>query len=402
MNITHIYGSANRMHGATKWLLLFSSLLAKQNNNSTIVCLNFNIPLPHWFKGEIRPLWKNNFLSHEFSGIKKLLFITIQFIAMPLLVFKIPQQTEVIIYHGDHSIFTSFLSKIFHRHATHIYYCYQSPRELYDLATTTKQTYGIWYFLLWPLLSFYKKIDRFLVRRMSTILVWSKEHRELIRPIYGDLNYHSIPAAVDFSVYNKDSSIINRVNLIKNNINLDDKKVLLMNASLTAKKRIPMFLDLIKKLTMHGYNVQAMIIGEGPDEHKLKSLSSSLNIESHVTFLKYVSQKDIPVYYHLCDLLIYLEPRGLWTMSIIEAGASRKPVITAPGGSMPTLVNHEHTGYVLSDINETDDLFKKTATLLDNDILREQMGENNYTHCLQFSVEEAANNFLKAMPSKSL
>lgn len=397
MHITHIYGSVFRMHGATKWLLLFASQLAQRGHNSVIVCLNYSIPLPHWFQGTIRPLWSRQFSSLEFSGIKKLVFIAMQFITMPLLAFKIPRETDIIIYHGDYSLFTSLLAKILFRRAKHIYYCYQSPRELYDLAEVTRQTYGIWYVLLGPILALYKAFDRLLVRPMAAVLVWSKEHQLMISPIYGELDYYSVPAAVDFSVFIRDAETDGKVAALREKMGLQDKFVLLMNASLTAKKRIPMLLALLKKLSDEGYAVHGVVIGEGPEEDNLRALASDLDVTEHITFLGFVTQEEMPLYYHLCDILLYLELRGLWTMSLIEAGATGKPVITAPGGSMPTLVDHGQTGYILAGIGDADDLFEKTRNLLRDRELREKMGQNNYQHCLQFSIEQSVDGFLKGV-----
>ena len=84
-------------------------------------------------------------------------------------------------------------------------------------------------------------------------------------------------------------------------------------------------------------------------------------------------------------------------MSVIEAGAAEKPVIVAPGGSMPTLVNHSETGYVLADAEDSDGLFMRTVTLLRDRALREQMGQRNFQHCLQFSVEQSVDAFLEVV-----
>ena len=42
-------------------------------------------------------------------------------------------------------------------------------------------------------------------------------------------------------------------------------------------------------------------------------------------------------------ILYYLEMNGAWTMSVIEAGATRTPAIVAPGGSMPTILQDGDT-----------------------------------------------------------
>lgn len=393
MNVTNIYSGLYRMHGATKWVLLFNTKLAGQNVNSTLSCLYCNIPLPDWFKGDIRTLVSRKLINLDLLGYKKLLLLAFQFLSMPLILFTISRNTDVIIFHGEQTLSASIFTRIFFRKAKHIYYCYSSPRELYDLQDHSRKTFGIWFTILKPLLLLYRTLDRALVRRFPMVLVWSKEHQSYVQNIYGDLNYIIVPAAVDFGTLILNEKTREHVTKLKNKYHTGNKTVFLMNASLTAKKRIEIFLQLIKDLGDRSFDTHTFIIGEGPELEKLLSLSRHLGIQDTVTFLGYVSQGELPLYYHICDILFYLEQRGVWSMSVIEAAAAFKPVITAHGGSMDTLVVDNLTGYILDTENEYDYLLTKTTYLLDNPEKRISMGEANYEHCKQFSTEYVFNVF---------
>ena len=154
-------------------------------------------------------------------------------------------------------------------------------------------------------------------------MTWSDYTRDYTESIYGALDFRIVPAGVDMSVFDLDQVGRNRIDFLRNKLDLHNKYVLLTNSSLTNKKNIPTLLRLIKMLRDEDYPVHCLIIGEGPEEKALKNLAEQLRIDPNVTFLGFVSQEDLPLYYFICDILYYLELRGLWTMSTIEAGAAK-------------------------------------------------------------------------------
>ncbi len=381
------------MHGATKWLFLFNTELAERGYDSTILCTFCGIPIPFWFKGTLKNIFPTGARSLDFSGVSKLLFLAFQLLMAPFMIFFIPRKTEVIIYHGELSIFAFITAKLFFPRAKHIYYCYSMPRELYDLKKSARQSYGLWYDLLSPLFFVYKFLDRSLVRLSSSVLVWSKEHEEFVKSIYGNLNYIIVPAAVDFGPYVQNDEIMNKVKERRSEFGLDGKVVFLMNASLTTKKRVHIFIEMINQMISNGSIVHGIVIGEGPEQHNLDSLIGDLKIRDHFTLLGYVSQEDLPIYCLMSDVFLYLEPRGVWSMSVIEAGACKKPVIVAEGGSMPTLVAHEKSGFIVPESELMPQLVGYATQITDSNELRSSLGEYNYTHSIQFSLGHVIDDF---------
>lgn len=382
------------MHGATKWLMLFATSLSNAGHENTIYCTDFSIPTPLWFLGRIKP-FSRLAKSKELRGAAKLLSIAKQMISIPFLPFSVDKHTDVFVLHSELSLFALLSAKILFRNSKFIYYCYQPPREIYDLASITKKSYGVWYFLLSPFLLIYKSIDKLLVRWSDYVLVWSDQAQTYVKSIYGDIELYNIPASVDFRVFDSPPPAYAKAVDQQQRLHLNGKKILLMNSALTNKKNIPIFLDLIRYLVLKDYDVHGLVIGEGPEQQALAELIKDFQIGEHATLLGYVPQEDLPSYYFLADILYYLEPNGIWTMSIIEAGAARIPVIAAPGGSMPTLVVNGETGFILNDIDTSKGLIEKTVQLLEDSELCKAMGEKNYFHSKQFSVEASAARFLK-------
>lgn len=398
MKIVHLYPHILRTHGATKWLLLFISQLEERGTRNTILCTKFAIPKPYWFKGTIQPVFSASKSRQEKSGIRKLISIFFQLIAMFFLPLRIPRDTDVIVCHAEESSLSIALARLIFREQRLIYYCYQIPRELYNLKDYTLHTYGVWFTLLQPLFFVFKYTHRYLIRLVKDIMVWSPQAAEEAKIIYGSLNYHIVPAGVDLTRYQTSPEVGQWIDRRKKELGLLHQKVFLMNASLIKRKNIPIFFDLIKRCIDERYFIHALIIGEGPEKASLEQQLVFLNIQSAVTFLGYVTEEELPGYYYLCDILYFLELNGIWTMSIIEAGAAGKPVIAAKGGSMPTLVDHGKTGFIVQDLKE--DLFKCTKMLLDSERLCAEMGERNYNWAQQFSVSKSVERFLAVVENE--
>ena len=88
MKIVHVYPRLERMHGATKWQLLFT---AKLGHKSVIYTVRFHIPMP-WFQEEvvIRSPEKRT-VAHAVAGLWQHLFgaalwVSMSFPSVPIMV----------------------------------------------------------------------------------------------------------------------------------------------------------------------------------------------------------------------------------------------------------------------------------------------------------------------------
>lgn len=378
------------MHGATKWLMAFASELKNKGHDSSILCTEFNVDRPFWLTADIVTTGKIFSVKNN-----RLLRLIYNYISVFFLATKIPKNADVLIFHSEIAVPALFIAKIKYPKAKFIYYCYQPPREAYDLWPVVKRDYS-WAtrLLLSCTLPLYRLFDRYLVNKADYILVWSDEYEEYASNIYGEKQYIQIPAGVDFKLFNEhDRTIVNRLHNKYSNSDF----ILLINATLTRKKNIDLFILLIKQLSDNNFNVTGVVIGEGPLLSKLIELSEKTGTNECIDFVGYVSQQELPCYYFIADILYYLEPNGAWSMSIIEAGAANIPVIVAPGGSMPSLVINNQTGFILPELDLKNALYQYTEKLLSDSELRSNMGTKNYQHSLQFSLDSAVDKFLSSI-----
>jgi glycosyltransferase involved in cell wall biosynthesis len=88
-----------------------------------------------------------------------------------------------------------------------------------------------------------------------------------------------------------------------------------------------------------------LLAGDGPDRQELEKLAAAHNLKDEVRFLGFVS--DIPQF--LAGLDIFISP-SLWeglSISLLEAMAAAKPIITTTIAPNAELIEHERTGLVV-------------------------------------------------------
>lgn len=386
MKVAHIYGSIDRMHGATKWLLSFSEEINRADTESKIFCINFSIKKPFWFNSQIYSLGKDLSKSNRISRmVKSYLYVFI----LPL---KIDKDTDVIVLHSEISLFAAPLIRLRFKCIKIIYYCYQPPREAYDLWPKIKKEFNpITRSLLELLLPIYRFCDKLLVRLCDHFLVWGIEYKNYFESIYGTKkNISLIPAGVDFEYIKNHNHVISFKLLQKFE---DFDYLFLTNASLISKKNLDVFIKTIKQVNENGFSVGGIILGEGPIKNELIAICKNYGIESSIIFTGFVNQITLPSYYFISDIIFYLELNGAWSLSIIEAGAAKKPVIVAPGGSMETLVKHEESGIILNGVDEIDLIASVAIDLIQNKEKRDSYGEKLYKKTSKYSLQNSVKEF---------
>lgn len=395
--IIHFYPKIIRMHGAPKWLFLFATKLQDRGFENIVVTVDVQIQLPYWFTAKVITFFWGQKPVREYGGISKICAIIHNLAYIFFLPFLIRKQPHVraLVFHSELSLFAIIFSRFLFPKSQFVYYCYQPPRELYDLKPITKGNLGLLYWLLLPFFELYKLLDKSLVKSADGVLVWSDLYMENVKSIYGKHNYLSVPAGVDYSVFDKKAIGEQKISNFKQLPRFRGKRILCTLSALTKKKNLPFFIQTVKELSDKRGDVHGVIVGEGPEYVYLRKLIADLRMEDVITLTGYVSQEDLPLYLHLADIVYYTELNGSWTMSSVEAGAAAKPVIVAPGGSMRTLVVDGKTGYILDGIDTTEEIVRKTEYLLNNATARESMGRENYIHSKQFAVDESIDKFLE-------
>jgi len=151
----------------------------------------------------------------------------------------------------------------------------------------------------------------------------------------------------------------------------ENKKIVLFAGRLCPEKGIAELLQMVQKLDRE--DVVLLVVGSNfyksqiisPYEEYLKQLCDP--VKNKVIFTGYIDYENMPKYYAAADCVtlpsMWEEPAG---MTIIEAMACGKPVITTYSGGIPEYVG-EGNCIVLERDNIIEKLAKNVGAILDNE-----------------------------------
>ncbi|MDD4183751.1 MAG: glycosyltransferase, partial [Candidatus Omnitrophica bacterium] len=120
-----------------------------------------------------------------------------------------------------------------------------------------------------------------------------------------------------------------------------------------------------------------LIIGKGDQEAILRKLAKDLGISDKVSFIKNVTDEDLPAYYHACDIFVLpsISNKEEFGVVQLEAHACAKPVIsTALPTGVPFVNLDGITGLIVSPCSSKE-LALAINKLLSDDTLRNRLGQ---------------------------
>ncbi|OGC47113.1 MAG: hypothetical protein A3A94_03660 [Candidatus Portnoybacteria bacterium RIFCSPLOWO2_01_FULL_43_11] len=151
-----------------------------------------------------------------------------------------------------------------------------------------------------------------------------------------------------------------------------NEKVIITVSRLVKKNAVD---DLIKAGQYLDLPFKILIIGQGKDEQKLKSLVEKLKFKNKVIFLGYIKHLDLPQYLSISD--VFVRPslsEGLGN-AFLEAMAVGLPVIGTPVGGIPDFLKERETGLFCEPGNPKSIALKIKEILSDNE-LKERIIKN--------------------------
>lgn len=206
------------------------------------------------------------------------------------------------------------------------------------------------------------------VRNAKAITVVSGDSRSKFLKIFGrnfSKNLHIIPGGVDI----KDFPSHLDTSSVDEKYNLKGKKITLFTGRLISHKGVRYLVQAAKEI-----KGEVVLIGDGPEKQYLTKMIEKKNLKN-VHLLGYIPSEELPKFYRRADVFVtpavWDEPFGL---TILEAMASKTPVIATRKGGMPLLVKNGYNGFFVK-VRNSREIAQTCNKLLEDDALREKMGE---------------------------
>lgn len=152
-------------------------------------------------------------------------------------------------------------------------------------------------------------------------------------------------------------------------------------------------IQIVQKARQRGYDVSAVIIGDGSLRPSFEEYAKELGIAEHITFTGMLATSDqVREAMKNSDIFVYpTQGEGL-PRGILEAMAAGMPVLSTPKGGIPEVLSGEY----LFDPFDVDGFTNKICELLDHPEELTTMSRTNYKKSLEYAnciLQQRRNEF---------
>ncbi|RUA38436.1 MAG: hypothetical protein DSY77_00245 [Bacteroidetes bacterium] len=216
---------------------------------------------------------------------------------------------------------------------------------------------------------------------VKTIVLETLHKPELCTTIYDSIDHKKFSLYIGNDYLRKEYKIANDITLIGN------------TSAIAPHKDYFTFVN-----TAHYYiknfdqKVKFFIIGKGELESEVKNHIKNLGIEDYFILTGFVKNIE-EVLPSLDVFLMSSKTEGLGT-SVIDAFASKVPVVATRAGGIPELVKDQETG-LLAKVGDFQSLANKLFQLKNEHQMREKIIHTAYEYALEFNTKRMAEEYLK-------
>jgi glycosyltransferase involved in cell wall biosynthesis len=176
----------------------------------------------------------------------------------------------------------------------------------------------------------------------------------------------------------------------------ENNEIIIGNVGRLVKQKGQKYLiDLAIRLQKKTSNFKILIAGEGKMETELANLVSINKLEEQFKFVGFVN--DIKGFMKSIDIFVLTSLWEGFGYVLLEAMASKVPIVAFDISSNPEIVKHNHTGYLVP-LFDMKAMTEKVAQLMDDEQLRLKMGREGRKRVEKhFSFESTQENFEKLL-----
>ena len=149
-------------------------------------------------------------------------------------------------------------------------------------------------------------------------------------------------------------------------------------------KNHDLFLDVAKELKNQFHHVKFLIVGDGERRTHLEKRIQSENLD-HVRMIGW--QKDLREIYSLLDIVVLTSLNEGTPVSLIEAAASGKSIVSVCVGGVDSIIQHKINGYLIQNHNISE-FTNSLEQLIKNKVLREAMGKSLQHETIKYFGED--------------
>lgn len=151
-------------------------------------------------------------------------------------------------------------------------------------------------------------------------------------------------------------------------------KNLLFVGRLAAVKGVSILLEALARVRIQHPDVRLTLVGDGEERKKLEELTHELGVSDIVEFVGFKSQTEVAEFFSTADVFVLPSFAEGLPVVLMEALASRVPVITTQIAGVSELVEHGINGFIVRP-GDIDSLAEQIFEILEDPSLLSEMGE---------------------------
>jgi glycosyltransferase involved in cell wall biosynthesis len=178
-----------------------------------------------------------------------------------------------------------------------------------------------------------------------------------------------------------------------------DIKVIIFVGQLINRKGVSFLIESLRILRKTVDNFLTIIVGQGEEFQKLKSLVKEYGLVNHVDFRGNVTRKMLAELYSVADVFVLPSLAEGHSVALVEAMASGLPLIASDIEGSRVSIKEEVNGYLI-DIGNVQKLAQRLKIILTDSNLQQKMSRNSSKiYGEKFSTKILIDNYLEIYKS---
>lgn len=248
--------------------------------------------------------------------------------------------------------------------------------------------------------TFYKNVERYLAKKSTNLIAISdiqKQEISTIHKIAPESKFQVIPLGFDLDRFQENYS--EKRETFRKQYNLNDDEIAIgIVGRLVPIKNHQLFLKAIKHVTDNSdKKIRAFIIGDGESREEVENYCKELNLDfgkskdnKLITFTSWI--RDVSKAYPGLDILCLTSLNEGTPVSLIEAQAANKPIITTNVGGIENIVIPGKSA-LLSDVSDENIFCDNLLLLVKDDAKRKEVEQYGWNHVqAKFSYQRLVND----------
>ena len=160
------------------------------------------------------------------------------------------------------------------------------------------------------------------------------------------------------------------------------RKYILNVANFGQKKGQDILIRAFSLIQQRFPNMNLIFVGDGTELFKCSNLAKELKLSDSIEFLGKVSSFKIPSLLAGCELFVLPSRKEAFGIVVLEAMASKKPVVATRVGGVPEIIDDGING-ILVEPENPEELAHGILMVLENEDLRKKLVRNGYNTVIE-------------------